>query len=89
MNCKLRVQKSICPGVRNASGKGAEMEGEWYVTLSFAAEELKCRRSDIYNLISMGILNFIEMPGKEIKISSASLENLAGHSYEGFLPGSF
>jgi excisionase family DNA binding protein len=53
------------------------MEGKWYVTVSCAAGELGCKRSDVYELASRGILDFIRMPGNEIKISSESIEILA------------
>lgn len=51
------------------------MEGEWYVTVSCAADALGCGRSDIYDLITRGVLEFIQMPSQEIKISSESLDN--------------
>jgi excisionase family DNA binding protein len=51
------------------------MEGEWYVTVSCAADALGCGRSDIYDLVSRGILEFIQMPSQEIKISTESLDS--------------
>lgn len=49
------------------------MEGEWFVTVSCAANVLGCKRSDIYDLVTRGSLGFIQMPSKEIKISTESL----------------
>jgi excisionase family DNA binding protein len=49
------------------------MEGEWFVTVSCAANVLGCKRSDIYDLVTRGFLGFIQMPSKEIKISTESL----------------
>lgn len=54
------------------------MEGEWFVTVSCAANVLGCKRSDIYNLVTRGFLGFIRMPSKEIKISSESLATFSG-----------
>jgi excisionase family DNA binding protein len=51
------------------------MEGEWYVTVSCAADTLGCGCSDIYDLIRRGALEFIQMPSQEIKISAESLDN--------------
>ena len=53
------------------------MEGEWFVTVSCAADALGCKRSDIYELVTEGILEFIRMPSKEIKISIESLANFS------------
>jgi excisionase family DNA binding protein len=53
------------------------MEGEWFVTVSCAADALGCKRSDIYELVKRGILEFIRMPSKEIKISIESLANFS------------
>jgi len=55
------------------------MEGEWFVTVSCAADALGCKRSDIYELVTRGILEFIRMPSKEIMISSESLANFSDH----------
>jgi excisionase family DNA binding protein len=55
------------------------MEGEWFVTVSCAADALGCKRSDIYELVTKGILEFIRMPSKEIKISIESLANHSDH----------
>lgn len=54
------------------------MEGEWFVTVSCAANVLRCKRSDIYDLVTRGFLGFIRMPSKEIKISSESLATFSG-----------
>ena len=53
------------------------MEGEWFVTVSCAADELGCGRSDIYELVTKGILEFILMPSREMKISIESLTNFS------------
>jgi len=53
------------------------VEGQWFVTVSCAADALGCRRSDIYDLIAGRFLDFIQMPSKEIKISSESLKTLS------------
>ena len=54
------------------------MEGEWFVTVSCAANALGCKRSDIYDLVTRGFLGFIKMPSKEIKISTESLATFSG-----------
>lgn len=57
-----------------------QMEGKWFVTVSCAADALGCKRSDIYELVTKGILEFIRMPSKEIKISTESLANFSDHT---------
>ncbi|MEM5785811.1 MAG: helix-turn-helix domain-containing protein [Syntrophobacteraceae bacterium] len=52
------------------------MEGEWFVTVSCAAEELECGRASIYNLVERGLLCFVRMPGREIRISVESIRGL-------------
>jgi hypothetical protein len=54
------------------------MEGEWFVTVSCAADALRCTCSDIYDLVTKGLLAFIRMPSKEIKISTGSLATFSG-----------
>ncbi len=68
------------------------MEGEWFVGVSCVADALGCKRSDIYDLVTRGFLDFIRMPDGQIKISTESLTTFAGvpsiDSDESF-PGSF
>ena len=54
------------------------MEGEWFVTVSCAADALRCNRYDVYDLVTRGLLAFIQMPSKEIKISDESLATFLG-----------
>ncbi len=66
------------------------MEGEWFVTVSCAADALRCKHSDIYDLVTKGFLVFIQMPSKEIKISNESLATFLGSSdifCDRFCPG--
>jgi len=60
------------------------MEGNWFVKISCAADALGCKRSDIYELLTRGLLDSIQIPGKGVMISSESLEILAasGMSFE-------
>ena len=61
------------------------MKEEWFVTVSCAADALGCGRTDIYDMITKGFLDYILMPSKEIKISTKSLTAVSRTHGTGFL----
>jgi len=62
-----------------------QLKEEWFVTVSCAADALGCDRTDIYDMIKKGFLDFILMPSKEIKISTKSLKVISKTRGTGFL----